>query len=269
MTPPRKSPKPQATLAAKASAIAVTRGRRDASPRRRPAGSRGRAPPPRPCGRHARRGGRRPRGAARRGLGVEAAGPLLDEPEAEVDVAEQLALRRRPERGRPAELDACARRRGGAPPRAGGRRAGAGGAAPSRGRAWRRRRCARAGRRRTSGGRRVVAGSVRSRCRTRRLEDALDHAPQRRVRDLVGEEVEEAVELVGVAAHRRGERGGSVSARGLERADVELEPVAEALDAAEHANGVALVEARGRGARRRCQTRASIRPLGSTSSSAR
>ena len=62
--------------------------------------------------------------------------------------------------------------------------------------------------------------------------------------DLAGEEVEEAVELVGVAAHRRGEAGRVGVRGGLDRADVELEPVAVALDAAEHAHGVALGEPR-------------------------
>ena len=64
------------------------------------------------------------------------------------------------------------------------------------------------------------------------------------MRDLGGEELEEAVELVGVAAHRRGEAGGVGVRRGLDRAHVELEPVAVALDAAEHPDGVALGEPR-------------------------
>src|SRR3954463_14505518 len=57
------------------------------------------------------------------------------------------------------------------------------------------------------------------------------------------EELEEPFELVGVASDRGGEVGGICVRRGLESADVDLQPVAELLDAAEHANGVALAEA--------------------------
>src|SRR5215217_1767034 len=59
--------------------------------------------------------------------------------------------------------------------------------------------------------------------------------------ELVAEELEEAVELVGVAAQCRGQRGG-VGFRRLERADVELEAVAEAVDPPEDADGVSLAE---------------------------
>ncbi len=66
---------------------------------------------------------------------------------------------------------------------------------------------------------------------------------QARVRDLAGEEVEETVELVRVAAHCRrqslGIRGGS----GLERPDLELEAIAEALHPPEHPDRVSLAEA--------------------------
>ena len=63
------------------------------------------------------------------------------------------------------------------------------------------------------------------------------------VRDLAGEEVEEAVELVGVAAHRRRQlRRVGVRCR-LDRPHLHLEPAAEPLDASEHAHGVALGEA--------------------------
>ena len=63
------------------------------------------------------------------------------------------------------------------------------------------------------------------------------------MRQLGGEELEEAVELVGVAPHRGRERGGVGVLDRLDRAHLELEPVAEAVDAAEHADGVALGEA--------------------------
>ena len=63
------------------------------------------------------------------------------------------------------------------------------------------------------------------------------------MRDLAGEEVEEAVELVGVAAHRRGQPGRVRLRRRLDRPHLHLEPAAEPLDASEHADGVALGEA--------------------------
>ena len=61
--------------------------------------------------------------------------------------------------------------------------------------------------------------------------------------DLAGEELEEAVELVRVAAHRRSELGRVEVLGGLERAHFELQPVSEAVDPAEHPDGVALGEA--------------------------
>ena len=61
--------------------------------------------------------------------------------------------------------------------------------------------------------------------------------------DLAGQELEEPVELVGVAPQpRRQPRGIGVGR--LDRADLELQPVVEALDPAEHAHRVALGEAR-------------------------
>ena len=62
--------------------------------------------------------------------------------------------------------------------------------------------------------------------------------------DLGGEELEEALELVGVAAHRRRSAAGSTPCAGSSVPHVELEPVAELLDPAEHAHRVALREAR-------------------------
>ena len=61
--------------------------------------------------------------------------------------------------------------------------------------------------------------------------------------DLAREEVEEAVELVGIAAHRGRQLGGIRVGRGLDGAHLHLEPAAEALHAPEHADGVALGEA--------------------------
>ena len=62
------------------------------------------------------------------------------------------------------------------------------------------------------------------------------------MRELAGEELEEAVQLVRVAAHPRREPGRILLGR-LDRADLELQPAVEALDAPEHADGVALREA--------------------------
>ncbi len=64
------------------------------------------------------------------------------------------------------------------------------------------------------------------------------------MRDLAREELEEAVELVGIAPQRGCERRRVGIGRGLECADVDLEPVAKLLDASEDADRVALVEAR-------------------------
>ena len=63
------------------------------------------------------------------------------------------------------------------------------------------------------------------------------------MRDLGGEELEEAVELGGVASHGRRERGRVEVFRRLERAHLELEAISETVDAAEHPDGVALGEA--------------------------
>ena len=60
--------------------------------------------------------------------------------------------------------------------------------------------------------------------------------------DLAGEEVEEALQLVGIPAHRRRQLGRVGVLGGLDRAHVELKLVAEALYAAEHAHGVAFGE---------------------------
>ena len=73
-----------------------------------------------------------------------------------------------------------------------------------------------------------------------------EHRAHRRgepgVGELGDEELEEACELVAVAPDRRCQRR-RIDVGGLERAHVELQPVAEALDAAEHTHGVAFGEA--------------------------
>ena len=62
------------------------------------------------------------------------------------------------------------------------------------------------------------------------------------MRDLACEELEEAFELVSVAAQARRERLRIQIFGRLQRADLELQPVAEAVDPTEHTHGVALVE---------------------------
>jgi len=73
-------------------------------------------------------------------------------------------------------------------------------------------------------------------------EHAADECREPGMGDLRGEELEEPVELVRVAAHRRGEVGRVRFGR-LDRAHLQLQPSVEALDAREHAHGVALREA--------------------------
>ena len=76
------------------------------------------------------------------------------------------------------------------------------------------------------------------------VEEAMHCRAQARVGDLGGEELEEALQLVRVAANGRGELRGIGAGRGFERSHVDLQPVAELLDAAEHADGVSFREAR-------------------------
>jgi len=73
-------------------------------------------------------------------------------------------------------------------------------------------------------------------------QETADRLAEPVVRDLSSEELEEAVELRSVAAHRRRELGRIRLCR-LQRAHVQLQPVAELLDPAEHVNGVAFAEA--------------------------
>ena len=93
----------------------------------------------------------------------------------------------------------------------------------------------------------VMAVGARRRERAKRLADlrvadeGVDHDGEPLVGDLRGEELEEAVELVGVPAHRRGELGG-VGVGGLDRAHLHLQLPAEPLHAAEDSNGVPLAE---------------------------
>ena len=87
-------------------------------------------------------------------------------------------------------------------------------------------------------------GSARNAARTLVVgEDGRDDRRKARVRDLGREEVEEPVQLVGIAAHRRRQLARVGVRGGLDCAHLHLQPAAEALDAPEHAHGVALVEA--------------------------
>jgi hypothetical protein len=61
--------------------------------------------------------------------------------------------------------------------------------------------------------------------------------------DLAAEELEEAVELIGIPSERGSELTGIGVGR-LQGPDLELKPVAEAFNPSEHAHRVAFVEAR-------------------------
>ena len=75
------------------------------------------------------------------------------------------------------------------------------------------------------------------------VEEAQHRCAQAGMCHLRREELEEALQLVRVTADRRRKVSGIRFRRRLERAHVDLEPVAELLDAAEHAYGVAFGEA--------------------------
>jgi hypothetical protein len=92
--------------------------------------------------------------------------------------------------------------------------------------------------------------TVRSRgeCAKPRSEVSIAHElpydfTETRVRDFLGQELEESVQLVEVAARVRNKRRRVGVFGALDRSHVELEPIPEAFNPAEHAYGVALVEA--------------------------
>jgi len=74
-------------------------------------------------------------------------------------------------------------------------------------------------------------------------EQPRDGCLQPGVRDFAGQELEEAVQLVAVAAEGRRQRGGVLVGCGFQRSHLELEAVAEALDATEHVHRVPFGEA--------------------------
>ena len=171
--------------------------------------------------------------------GVEPAGVLLDEPDAEVDVAEQATLGGGCEPGRGAELDRspCV-----VDERRGEEKVGAQARVELRDLAADRRHADRV-LEQPARVRVVGVGGRGVRAKLGRAEHPLDHDAKRSVRDLGDEELEEALELVCVAAKRGREAGRVGLRRRLDRADGELEAVAEALDPSEHAHRVALGEA--------------------------
>jgi hypothetical protein len=173
---------------------------------------------------------------------VEAASPFLDEPQAEVDVAEQLAFVGR-EKERPAvEL------------------ANAPGVVQQRGCEKDVRSEPRMQLRRVAAERRdchgvldeaagigvVRLGSRGQRAQTGAEVGVADERPDETaeagMRDLAGEKLEEAVELLDVSARLRGERRRICLGR-LESPHLELESIPEALDAPEHPDRVTLAEA--------------------------
>ena len=175
---------------------------------------------------------------------IEVASALLDHPQAEMDVAEQAPFVRRPE-GRPwpelADPADVVQERGGehdvvTQPRMELSRLSA-----ERGHAHRmleEATCIA-----------VMTVGRGGRQRAERLPDVgvanerVDDCGEACVRDLGGEELEESLELVCIPTQGRGQRGRIRVLRSLDRSHLDLEPAAEAFDAPEHANGVALVEA--------------------------
>jgi uncharacterized protein (DUF1015 family) len=85
----------------------------------------------------------------------------------------------------------------------------------------------------------------RAQCRAnvRVPDERADDGREAGMSDLGGEELEEAVQLVGVAPERRRERGRIGVLDGLDGANLHLEPAVEALHATEHAHCVALAKA--------------------------
>ena len=176
-------------------------------------------------------------------LGLEAGSALVDQPHAQVDMAEEGTLDRRPVERAAVELDRSARvvedRSGDeeVPPKA----------AVELG-------CLAAEGRDGDGvleepARVAVVGVgcrgevAEARAERRVVDEPGDDRLQPGVRELAGEELEEAVQLVEVAP-RLGNELRRLDGRGLDGADVQLKAVPEALDAGEDAHRVAFPEAR-------------------------
>ncbi len=176
--------------------------------------------------------------------GIEITAPLLDQPEPQVDMSEQASFVRLSEHrpafqlARPADVVQQGRseEQVGAEPRVELRRL------PAQGRHA-------DGVFQQAARIAVVAVGAGGRERSQRgakpvvAEKGTDDAGEAGVRDLGGEELEKAVQLVGVPAQRRDECCGIRVGRRFQRAHLHLETPAEALDAAQDAHGVALREA--------------------------
>jgi uncharacterized protein (DUF1015 family) len=171
---------------------------------------------------------------------VERVGPLLDEPQPEVDVPEQPALVGRPERRAAPELahathvvqECRGEQEVASQPRVQLRRL-----ARQRGDADDMLEQA-AGIRVVRLGRGELAQRRANRCV---FEEPSDHRPEPGMGELCRHELEKPVELVRVPPQPRGQARG-ILVRGFDGADLELQPVVEALDPAEHPNRVALGE---------------------------
>ena len=171
-------------------------------------------------------------------VAVEPGGALLDQPQPEVDVAEQAPFLGRREKTGPGSARASGRRRAGARPRAGGRRAAADGAGRSRGK----RRHADGVLEQSAGVGVVGLGRAGTRAgspRRRALRDVRREPGMRRPRRRGTRGI---LELLGVAA-QRGVSAGRIDVAPPRASGLELEAVAEALDASEHAHRVPLAEA--------------------------
>jgi len=177
--------------------------------------------------------------------GIEIARALFDHPESQVDVPEQAALLGGPEAWPAPELpdaadvveQGCGQEKVGPKARVQLRRLPA-------------------ERRHAHGvleqAARVAVMPVGTRCgeraerraNVRVANERADDDGQPRVGDLVGEELEESVELVGIAPERRRQRGGVDVLHRLDRVYLHLKLSPEALDATQYLHGVALREAR-------------------------
>src|SRR5439155_14012805 len=74
------------------------------------------------------------------------------------------------------------------------------------------------------------------------LDEPADHGAQPRMGDLARKKLEEAVELGRVSSQCR-RKLGRIRLGRLDRANVQLEPVAKSLDSAQDAHGIAFAEA--------------------------
>ncbi len=174
---------------------------------------------------------------------VQARGPLLDQAHAEVDVAEQAALLGLAEGRTTPELERASdvvQERRGEQKVVTQSRMELRGLAAQRGHADRMleesARVAVVGAR-ACGGKRAQRGpdGILG-------EDGDDDDGEPAMRDLACEEVEKAVELVGVAPHRRRQLRWIGVRRSFDGAHLHLQPAAEPLDTTEHANGIAFDE---------------------------